>query len=373
MIEYLVQGLIAIGSIPVAYILLRLIFRKSIMLKFSLLTVSFAVFMSYLTFLQSKFGQSTTVFFTPLKFAVGFALFYYINIILRKPLEKAIDQVRLISEGNLNIEVTKSKSTNELGILNNSLSQLSLTLKEILSEISINIDTLVKAGQQLRESSEVLSQGANEQASSIEEVSSTMEQMMANIQMNSENAQKANSISQSANDKIKKSAEKTNSVMSSSRIISEKITIINDIAFQTNILALNAAVEAARAGNQGRGFAVVASEIRKLAEKSKVAADEIVSLTISGLKISEEAGKDMNKTIPDIETTLQMVEDIAASSLEQSNGAIQVNNAITQLNLVTQQNATSSEHLAESSDHLADLSVQLKEKIAFFKLHKRAI
>lgn len=366
--EYIVQGLIAIGSLPVAYILLKLIFKKSVMLKFSMLTVSFAVFMSYLTFLQSKFGQSTTVYFTPLKFAVGFAVFYYINLILRKPLEKAIDQVRLLSEGNLNIDVTQSKSTNELGVLNNSLSQLSLILRETLSEISVNINNLVNASQQLSKSSELLSEGANEQASSIEEVSSTMEQMMVNIQLNSENAQKANSVSQSANNKIKESAEKTNSVMSSSRIISEKITIINDIAFQTNILALNAAVEAARAGNQGRGFAVVASEIRKLAEKSKQAADEIVSLTISGLKISEEAGKDMKNTIPDIEATLQMVEDIAASSLEQSNGANQVNNAIIQLNAVTQQNAASSENLAESSFHLANLSVKLKEKISFFKL-----
>jgi methyl-accepting chemotaxis protein len=365
--EYLVQGIIAIGSMPVAYILLRLIFKKSIMLKFSMLTVAFAVFMSYLTFLQSKFGQNTTLIFTPLKFAVGFGLFYYINIILRKPLEKAIDQVKLLSEGNLNIDVTQSKSTNELGVLNNSLSQLSLILRETLSEISLNINNLVNASQQLRESSELLSQGANEQASSIEEVSSTMEQIMANIHMNSENAQKANLISKRANVQIKQSAENTGSVMASSKVIAEKITIINDIAFQTNILALNAAVEAARAGNEGRGFAVVASEVRKLAEKSKLAAEEIVSLTISGLKISEEAGMVMNNTIPDIESTLQMVEDIAASSMEQSNGANQVNDAIIQLNTVTQQNAASSESLAESSYHLASLSIKLKEKIAFFQ------
>lgn len=370
--EYLLQAIIAIASIPFAYLLLKLIFKKSIMFKFGILTVIFAIFMSYCTFLQLKFGQSSTIFFTPLKFAVGFALFYYINIILRKPLDKAIDQVRLLSEGHLNIEVEKSSQTNELGVLNNSLLQLSVNLKEILTEINGNVNHIVNASQELSESSEQLSQGANEQASSVEELSSTMEQITANIQMNTENAQKTNGISEKANAQIKLSAEKTAKAITSNKIISDKITIINDIAFQTNILALNAAVEAARAGDQGRGFAVVAAEVRKLAERSKVAADEIVSLANTGLHISEEVGKAMKTTIPDIESTLAMVQDIAASSIEQSNGVNQINTAILQLNSVTQMNAASSDRLAKNSEELNELAVKLKEKIGFFVLNEKS-
>lgn len=366
------QIVLIVATIPVAWVILKMIFKKSIMFKVSMYAVSFAIFVAA-TKVFEVLGQHAAFKYTmtPLNIIVGTLIFVYINKILRKPLEDAISQVKELSEGNLQIETQRSNSSDELGILTNSIHELTHKLRSIIGDISSNADNLVSASNQVSSASEQLSQGANEQASSIEEVSSTMEQISANISQNTDNAQLTEKVSSEANKSIQEVAEKSQKAIEATKEIANKITVINDIAFQTNLLALNAAVEAARAGEHGKGFAVVAAEVRKLAENSKKAAEEIVLLAQIGLKISEEAGTVMLNTIPKIENTSKLVKEISAGSIEQNNGASQVNSAVQQLNSVTQQTASSSEELATSAEELAGQAEQLREIISFFHMGRQ--
>lgn len=239
-------------------------------------------------------------------------------------------------------------------------------LKTIISNIMSSAENISSASHQLSSTSQEMSQGASEQASSVEEVSSTMEQIASNIEQNTENAQQTEKISLSANEGMNKVAKKSVDAVEANKNIAEKITIINDIAFQTNILALNAAVEAARAGEHGKGFAVVAAEVRKLAERSKIAAEEIVGLAKQSLNLAEDASSVMTDTIPQIENTTKLVQEIAAASHEQNNGTAQINDAVQQLNSVSQQNAAASEELATSAEELSSQAEELKNVVSYF-------
>ncbi len=251
-----------------------------------------------------------------------------------------------------------------------SLVDMSIRLKEIVTSIVQGAQNITAASEEMSSTSQQLSQGANEQASSVEEVSSTMEEMTANIEQNTGNANQTGSISKEASAGINDVAQRSEKAVAANKLIAEKITIINDIAFQTNILALNAAVEAARAGEHGKGFAVVAAEVRKLAENSKKAADEIVALAQNSLELALGAGQVMLETVPKIQKTTNLVQEIAAASNEQSNGANQVNSAIQQLNTVTQQTASASEELASSAEELASQAEQLKDLVNYFNVGK---
>jgi methyl-accepting chemotaxis protein len=199
-----------------------------------------------------------------------------------------------------------------------------------------------------------------------------MEEMVANIQQNTENSSNTNKISDKLAQDIEKIGIESEKSMESIRKISDRINIVNDIAFQTNLLALNAAVEAARAGEHGKGFAVVAAEVRKLAERSKVAADEILKLSKESVTNTESSVALIREIIPEIKRTSILIQEITAGSMEQSNGAEQINSAIQQLNNVTQQNAANADVLVTSSERLSTEAEKLKENISFFKTEHKA-
>ncbi len=294
-------------------------------------------------------------------------LIYWISKDISNSLRKAVVISESIAAGDLSIKLDIDQK-DEIGQLASALNRMVHGLKEIVTSIKLGADRIGVASHQLSGSSMQLSQGANEQASSIEEVSSTMEEISASIHQNSDNAIETAKVSEEANNdsnKVNEHAQEANKAMA---FISQKIYIINDIAMQTNILALNASVEASRAGEHGRGFAIVAGEVRKLAEQSKIAADEINTLTKKGLDLASITGNLMTDIIPKISTTTMLVQEIAAASQEQNNGASQVNSAIQQLNEITQENAAASEELASSAEMLADQAENLKSTISFFKI-----
>ncbi len=291
---------------------------------------------------------------------------YLVHKIVGKPVSDIKELINHISHGDLTTEINILKD-NEIGDMVRNLKEMSDSLKGIVENIISGAENIADASIQMSSTSLQMSQGAANQASSAEEVSSTMEQMTSNILQNSDNALQTEKISLYAADGIAKLATSSHKSLESIKEIAQKITIINDIAFQTNILALNAAVEAARAGELGKGFAVVAAEVRKLAERSKIAADEIGVLSAFSVKVTDEAGKQMTELTPEIQKTAKLVQEISAASQEQNNGAEQINSAIQQLNMVTQQNAAASEELASSAEELAGQAEQLKENVSFFK------
>ncbi len=288
------------------------------------------------------------------------------------PINKGVAFTRKFANGDLAASIDVNQK-DEIGMLADALRQMAEKLAQIVSNIRTGADNIASASQQLSSTSQQLSQGSSEQASAAEEVSSSMEQMASNIQQNTDNSQQTEKIANKAADDILGGSKNVNTTVESMRTIAEKISIINEIAFQTNILALNAAVEAARAGEHGKGFAVVAAEVRKLAERSQKAAAEIDDLSKSSVDIAERSGKLLSEIVPDIQNTSKLVQEITAASIEQNSGADQVNNAVQQLNQVTQQNAAASEEMATSSQELASQADQLREIIAFFKLDENKV
>ncbi len=284
-----------------------------------------------------------------------------------KPLQKGVEFTEAIGEGNLTATVNIDQE-DEIGALAKGLGKMAENLQNTVIAIKDNAVKLVNSSGTLRTSSLQLSRGSADQAASAQEVSTSIEEMVANIEQNTDNAIQTEKITVETASDVNIANELSSEAAKAMNEISEKISIISDIAFQTNILALNAAVEAARAGEHGRGFSVVAAEVRKLAERSKVAADEIVTLVTHGLEVSQEAGEKTRMLVPDIEKTTLLIKEIAAASMEQKTGADQINQAMQQLNMITQENASSSDELTQSSEQLADLAASLQEAVSYFNI-----
>jgi len=369
--DLLLRILILLGvGIPVAIIVLRILFKDSILFKIVSFWATSILLSSVNTNLSISLPEAYPQYLSlPVGIFIVVSLVYQVYRLIRKPLDESLRNLVELSKGNLDLKTNKELlgRKDELGTLSRNINLLAQTLKQVISGVKNSSEFIAAASNELSGTAQQLSQGSNEQASASEQVSASMEQMVSNIKQNAENAKQTEDIAKNASVGMNKVSLASNNSLVSIKEIANKTGIISDIAFQTNILALNAAVEAARAGAYGKGFAVVAAEVRKLAERSKVAADEINSLTSSSVKITEKANQYMDETIPEINKTSKLVKEITVSSTEQDSGAAQINNALFELNNVTQQNAASSEEMASSSEELSAQAEQLKELITFFK------
>ncbi len=308
------------------------------------------------------------IFFSLFVMGISILVGIVLNNGIVKPITRGLQFAEAVGNGDLSVEMETSTSGDEIGKLTNALNKMLVNLRRIVLSIEKNANDLVDSSELLKASSNKLSRGASDQATSAEEVSTAVEEMVANIDQNTENAITTEKITTSTVENVTLSSQYSAEAAEAMNLISKKISIISDIAFQTNILALNAAVEAVRAGEHGRGFSVVAAEVRKLAEHSKDAANEIVALVAKGMKVSQAAGEKAKSLVPEIEKTTVLIKEIAAASIEQKTGAEQINLAMQNLNVITQENASSSDELTGSAVALGNLARGLKESVSFFKL-----
>jgi methyl-accepting chemotaxis protein len=290
----------------------------------------------------------------------------WIVVSISRAIGSALRLANAVADGDLNATARVS-SNDEIKDLIDALNAMTRKLREVVAEVTNATRNVASGSQELSATAEQLSQGATEQASSTEEASASMEEMASTIKSSADNASQTEKIArQSAADALA-SGEAVGKAVTAMQTIAEKIMVVQEIARQTDLLALNAAVEAARAGEHGRGFAVVASEVRKLAERSQAAAAEISTLSSTTVDAARSAGDMLNKLVPDIQRTAELVEEISAGAREQNAGAAQINTAIQQLDKVTQQNTSAAEEMSATSEELASQAEQLQAAISYFR------
>lgn len=278
----------------------------------------------------------------------------------------AADVVKRIAAGDLSQEVRAAAG--DTSSMMASIRHMVEKLSEIISKVRAACETLAAASGQLSSTAQTLSQGASEQAASVEETSASMEEMSASIAQNNENARvTGDTANRTARDTVE-GGEAVKQTVGAMKQIAQKIAIVDEIAYQTNLLALNAAIEAGRAGEHGKGFAVVAAEVRKLAERSQVAAHEISGLATDSVELAERAGQLLGTIVPSIQKTADLVAEIAAASAEQNSGVGQINAAVSQISQTVAHSASAAEELASVSEEVNAKAEELDGTMKFFKL-----
>lgn len=315
----------------------------------------------------AKTTTTALVIFSVVSIVLSIVITLVISRGITKPVQEVVEVVERISSGDLTktIEVNRN---DEIGRLHAAMARMTGKLNEMIGEVRMGAGSVSTAAAQVASSASAVSQGTSEQAAAVEQVTSSMEEMNASITQNADNSRKMEQMARKGAQDAAESGKAVQEAVSAMKLIAEKIAVIEEIAYQTNMLALNAAIEAARAGEHGRGFAVVAGEVRNLAERCRTAAQEIGGLAAANVQIAERSGGLLTELVPAIQKTADLVQEVASSSREQAAGVNQINGAISQVGLVTQRNAAGAEELSSTAEELASQAEALQDMISFFRV-----
>jgi len=315
----------------------------------------------------AKTTATTLAVFSVLAIFVSIGITLVISRGISKPIQEVVGVVETISSGDLTKSINADRG-DEIGRLLAAMAKMVGKLNEMIGEVRMGAGSVSTAAAQVASSASIVSQGTSEQAAAVEQVTSSMEQMSASVTQNADNSRKMEQMARKGAQDAGQSGQAVQEAVSAMKSIAEKIVVIEEIAYQTNMLALNAAIEAARAGEHGRGFAVVAGEVRNLAERCRAAAQEIGGLATANVQIAERSGGLLTELVPSIQKTADLVQEVAATSREQAAGVSQINGAISQVGLVTQRNAAGAEQLSSTAEELASQAEALQDMISFFRV-----
>lgn len=283
------------------------------------------------------------------------------------PIDRVVDIMKRMSAGDLTDEIQVS-SGDETGLMLSHIRTMNQKLNEVLKEVGKSVVLLNGTSNNLSATAQSMSQQSTEQASSLEEITASIEEVTSSIHSTTDDSKKTKDIAVKSADRAQAGGEAMQQTVEGMRKISEKISVVEEIAYQTNLLALNAAIEAARAGEQGKGFAVVAAEVRKLAERSQLAAQEINELAAQSVEVTEKTGSLITEMVPMIEETAVLISGISDSANIQMDGVNQISGSISLLDKVVQSHASSAEELAATAEETNSESEQLRDLFAFFKI-----